>query len=110
MKRSVAVMFRKISAVCLAAFALAGCAVFGGPGDRALRRTPDFRAGYSDGCAAATAQSANPREGRDSLAGETRIYRRGYASGFQTCRRGSVAPGSAPYHELGNGIPTEGHN
>lgn len=80
--------------------------VFGGPRDRALRHTPDFRAGYSDGCAAATAQSANPRERVDSLAGETPTYKRGYASGFQTCRRGTVAPGSAPYSGLGNGVPT----
>ena len=99
---------RSIAVVVLAALTLAGCMVFGGPRDRALRRSPDFRAGYSDGCAAATAQSANPREREDSLAGETPVYRRGYASGFQTCRRGAVAPGSVPSTGLGNNVPTPG--
>ena len=83
-------MLRVMSVVCLAALTLGGCAVFGGPGDRALRRSPSFRAGYSDGCAAATAPSANPRDAKDTLAGEDRIYKRGYATGFQSCRNGAA--------------------
>jgi hypothetical protein len=78
-------MFGKILAVVLTASALAGCAVFGSSADRALRRSPNFKAGYADGCSAATAQTANPRDDKDTLAGEDRIYRRGYAMGYQTC-------------------------
>ncbi|MGN6514228.1 MAG: hypothetical protein ACTHLR_00125 [Rhizomicrobium sp.] len=99
---------RSIAFVVVAALSLGGCMVFGGPRDRALRHTPDFRAGYSDGCAAATAQSANPRDRTDSLAGEPSTYRRGYASGYQSCRRGTLAPGSVPSTGLGNNVPTPG--
>jgi hypothetical protein len=101
-------MMKRIGISVLAMAALGGCAVFGGPADRALRRTPDFRAGYSDGCAAATAQSANPRDQRTSLAGETLAYRRGYADGVSACRRGAVPSGTAPYNGLGNGVPGPG--
>lgn len=93
-------MLKAICLVCLAGLTLSGCAIFGGPGDRALRRSPNFRAGYSDGCAAATAQGANPREMKDTLAGEDKLYRRGYATGFQSCRNGS-AGSSNPFN---NGI------
>ncbi|HWA30256.1 MAG TPA: hypothetical protein VG867_04135 [Rhizomicrobium sp.] len=94
--------------VVISLLALGGCAIFGGPADRAMRRTPDFRAGYSDGCAAATAPSANPRDERDSLKGESTTYRRGYATGFSACRRGTVSPGTAPDPGLGNGVPVPG--
>jgi hypothetical protein len=74
---------------------LGGCVLFGGPRDKALRRTPAFREGYSDGCAAANNPSANPREQLTELSDPDHLYRRGWASGFQTCRTTSVAPGDA---------------
>ncbi|HSM96083.1 MAG TPA: hypothetical protein VLT91_08570 [Rhizomicrobium sp.] len=95
-------MPKAIFLACLMAVTLAGCAVFGGSADRALRRTPSFRAGYSDGCAAATAQTANPRDDKDSLAGEDRIYKRGYAMGYQSCQQRSTAPVGAPTGGLSN--------
>lgn len=96
-----------INLVSLTLLMLGGCAIFGGPADRALRRTPDFRAGYSDGCTAATAPSANPRDQRSSLAGETRAYRRGYADGVSACGRGTGSPGT-PGNGIGNGISVPG--
>lgn len=88
-------MLKTICVLGLTALMLSGCAVFGGRADQALRRSPSFRAGYSDGCAAATAQTANPRDNKDSLAGEDKIYRRGYATGLQSCRTSN--PTSNPF-------------
>lgn len=101
-------MLKTIGVISLAAFTLGGCAVFGGPGDRALRRSPNFRAGYSDGCAAATAQSANPRDAKDTLAGEDRIYKRGYATGFQSCRNGSAGLSNPFNNGLDKNVPKNG--
>jgi hypothetical protein len=98
-------MLRAFCVILLATLTLGGCAVFGGANDRALRRTPSFRAGYSDGCAAATAQTANPRDDKDTLAGEDRIYKRGYAMGYQSCQQRSQAPVGAPT----GGLPNPGH-
>jgi hypothetical protein len=99
-------MVSRIAVLCLAGLTLGGCAVFGGPADRALRRTPSYRAGYDDGCAAANNPSANPRDTQESLTDEDRLYRRGWAGGYQACRKTSVAPGDAPYKPLSGGIPT----
>ena len=101
-------MLKTIGVISLAAFTLGGCAVFGRPGDRALRRSPNFRAGYSDGCAAATAQSANPRDAKDTLAGEDRIYKRGYATGFQSCRNGSAGSSNPFNNGLDKNVPKNG--
>jgi len=91
--------------LALAAFTLGGCMIFGGPADKALRRTPAFREGYSDGCAAANNPSANPRETPTELTDTDRVYRRGWASGYQSCRATSVAPGDAPYNPMTGGVP-----
>jgi|ERR1700743_1833510 hypothetical protein len=99
--------FRAVTAL-LAIVTLSGCVIFGGPADRALRRTPAFKDGYADGCNAATTPSANPREEPDSLANTDKIYRRGYAQGLQNCRRTTVSPGTVPAKGLNGGVPTPG--
>ena len=67
--------------------ALAGCE---SAADRALKRTPDFRAGYSDGCASAGTQGANMRDTelvRDEESYRAnRAYRAGWGTGFNGCR------------------------
>ena len=79
--------------LCL--FGLAACA---SPADRALRNSPEFKAGYSDGCASASLQGANPRQSglmRDDAAYRAnRAYRSGWGSGFGACRE-VAAPGAA---------------
>ena len=97
---------KTIGAMSLIAVTLGGCMVFGGPNDRALRRTPSFKDGYSDGCAAASTRTANPRDRTESLANEDKIYRRGYASGYQTCRTTTVAPGDAPVTPVTGSVQT----
>ena len=91
--------------VSLIAVTLCGCMVFGGPADRALRRTPSYRAGYADGCAAATGPSANPRDEPKALSDEDRNYRRGYAGGLASCKPTTVAPGDAPYRSPTGNVP-----
>jgi len=69
---------------------LAGCFLFESKQTRALRTTPDYRAGYSDGCGTAGSVSANPRadtQRRDdeSFSGNA-AYRLGWQEGYGACR------------------------
>jgi hypothetical protein len=82
--------------VILAASLACGCILFPDAKDKAMRNTPAFQDGYSDGCAAASAPAANFREGpyRDETLYDTdSTYRAGWANGYQTCR--PIQPGSA---------------
>ena len=67
--------------------------------DRALKNSPDFKAGYADGCASAGSQGANPRDNapvRDEQAFQTnRAYQVGWRTGFGACRS-YEGPSSAP--------------
>jgi len=58
--------------------------------DRALRNSPDFKAGYSDGCASAGTQGANMRDTSPQQDEEAYranpAYRTGWGTGFNTCR------------------------
>jgi hypothetical protein len=71
----------------ISALALCGCE---SAQDRALRNSPDFKAGYSDGCASAGTQGANPRDtslSRDEEAYRSnKAYRSGWGTGFNACR------------------------
>ena len=56
----------------------------------ALRASPDYRAGYGDGCTSAGTPSANPRadtrvRDEDAYAGNP-AYRTGWGEGFGACR------------------------
>ena len=69
---------------------LAGCA-----GDRALRNSPDFKAGYSDGCATASLEGANKR-GQSPIRDEAAYranaaYHSGWGSGFGACHAATAA-------------------
>ena len=68
---------------------LAGCALFESKATRAMRATPEYRAGYGDGCGSANT-SANPRADtmmRDQTAYDTNAaYRMGWGEGFGSCR------------------------
>ena len=89
----------------IALLPLAGCGLFPSASERAVQKSPDFRAGYSDGCAAATATGANPREGpyRDpSLYKVSQAYRAGWGNGYSLCRREGV--GAEPNSPLDNSV------
>ena len=84
--------------LALALLSVAGCAVFGSK-ERAMQKDPNFRAGYEDGCAAATDQGADLRDrpiGDKQLLANDETYRRGWNTGFHTCRRSEIEPNATP--------------
>lgn len=101
----------RIATVFALAGLASGCIFFSNPRDRALRQSPSFKDGYADGCAAATEQGANFRAGPprdDALYDTDKVYRAGWANGYQTCNPLQRAPGTTPG---GNPIqqPNPGH-
>jgi len=92
----------RVVGVSVLIVAIAGCGLFSSQRDRALRRSPSFQEGYSDGCAASTAQSSNFRTGpyRDEASYQSDpTYRAGWSNGYQSCRatsQGVPNPGASP--------------
>ncbi len=91
---------------------LAGCGIFPSEQERAEQKSPSFRQGYSDGCAAASASPVNYRAElyRDEAQYKAnRLYRAGWSNGYSTCRRDSG--GAVPNSPLDNPIlnPSPGH-
>ncbi|MBV9571477.1 MAG: hypothetical protein JO056_09580 [Alphaproteobacteria bacterium] len=67
-----------------------------------MQKTPNYRAGYDDGCAAASTMGANPRGQPyrdDALYESDQAYRAGWSSGFATCRNQTMG-GSLPGNSL----------
>lgn len=67
---------------------LAGCGLFESRASRALRASPDYKAGYSDGCGEAAASDARHDDSRrdDESYQSSRAYRAGYGAGRSACR------------------------
>jgi len=66
--------------------ALTGCIFFETPRQRAMRNDPDFKAGYADGCASASARGTSFRGDQvrdDSLFASSKAYRSG--CGYSVC-------------------------
>ncbi|HXC56827.1 MAG TPA: hypothetical protein VNU97_16125 [Rhizomicrobium sp.] len=82
---------RTLAVRCLAvalSLTLAGCIFFETPRQRAMRRDPNFRTGYSDGCASASAHGTDFRGDtvRDDAAYQvSQAYRAGWSAGYTTC-------------------------
>lgn len=96
-------MISRILVLILVSASLGGCIFFSTRADQALRRTPNFKDGYADGCASAQEQGADYRGNpvRDeTLYNTDKVYRAGWASGYQTCRpldrRQNATPGDSP--------------
>jgi hypothetical protein len=74
----------------LAASVLSACVFFENPEDRQIEKSPNFKAGYSDGCESANTVSANMREQSDvrdrALFKSDRAYRTGWSAGYTACR------------------------
>jgi hypothetical protein len=81
---------------------LVSCSLFESPADRALQKSPDYRAGYDDGCGSAGLQGADRRA--DSMARDdagyanNKAYRTGWNTGFNSCRMGQL-----PSNQIGAG-------
>jgi hypothetical protein len=70
---------------------LSGCVFFEGPVSRQMEKSPDFKAGYSDGCATSSSQSANYRREQtvvkdQALFKTDKAYRAGWSAGYTGCR------------------------
>jgi len=86
---------------------LAGCGLFPSAQERAVQKSPNYRTGYSDGCAAASTTGANPREGPyrdDTLYRSDAAYRAGWSNGYSLCR-GGTAPGTGLGNPVTNPVP-----
>ena len=68
--------------------------------DRALKKSPDYRTGYSDGCSSAGARGANMRDSgrvRDEQAyQDNRAYNVGWDTGFHACGASQASGGMPP--------------
>ncbi len=74
--------------------------------EKALRRSPDYRAGYQDGCNSAAPPGANKRADNDIVRDEASYkanaaYRTGWNKGLNACRQSASGnrgadPGAAP--------------
>ena len=78
----------RIGLSVLLAISLSGCIFFETRQMRAMRNDPNFKAGYSDGCASANARGTSFTGStiRDDAAFKTsEPYRAGWSSGYSTC-------------------------
>ncbi|MEI9995751.1 MAG: hypothetical protein WDM91_14240 [Rhizomicrobium sp.] len=98
-------VFRTIVVVALS-LALSGCIFFETPRERAMRKDPNFQAGYGDGCASANARGTDYRRGNtirdDALYQASKPYRSGWAAGYSTCNN---ERGATSNPDIG-GMPT----
>ena len=84
---------------------LTACGLFANKEIRALRKTPDYRAGYQDGCSSAWGPDANKRHDDtivrdDQQYKNNRAYHVGWDRGLRACRStgytGGALPGTVP--------------
>ena len=88
-------IIRAAIALLLAA-SLSGCIFFETKAMRAMRNNPNFKAGYSDGCASANARGASftGNKVRDEALFKTNEpYRAGWSNGYSTCNNQLYSPG-----------------
>jgi hypothetical protein len=103
---------RLIAIACLL-LAVTGCSLFTSKQTRAMRRTPEYRAGYHDGCASAPGPDANMRQPDDAVRDDemyanNKAYHSGWGAGYGACRTYATpqtmpAAGPIPDSNPGNG-------
>jgi hypothetical protein len=70
------------------ATSLSGCIFFETHAQRAMRNDPNFRVGYSDGCASANARGTSfvgDQVRDDALFKTSQPYRAGWSNGYTVC-------------------------
>jgi hypothetical protein len=84
---------------------LTACGLFANKEIRTLRKTPDYRTGYQDGCNSAWGPDANKRHDDtivrdDQMYKNNRAYHVGWDRGLHACRStgytGGALPGTVP--------------
>ena len=94
---------RRVLVLCLV-LPLIGCGLFVSKETRAMRRTPEYRAGYNDGCSSAGPRDANmrdeaPQQRDDEMYASNKAYRTGWGAGYGACR--SYTPQQMPSADRG---------
>jgi hypothetical protein len=88
----------RLALLVLAAPLLTGCMIFESRADKQMEKSPNFKDGYSDGCATASGGSADMRDQADvrdkALFRSDKAYRMGWSAGYTACRQanGSNVP------------------
>ena len=109
-------MFRRVL-VLLLILPLAACGLFDSRQTRALRKTPDYKAGYQDGCNSAYGPDANKRHDDTIVRDDTqyksnKAYRMGWDRGLNACRStgytGGALPGTVPSGPIPDQNPGNG--
>jgi hypothetical protein len=96
MRRALAAAF-----LLLPLLPLAGCGLFTSRADRALQKSPDYKAGYQDGCNSAYGPGADKRQDdntvRDDQAyASNKAYHSGWDRGIRACRSTGYNGGALP--------------
>jgi hypothetical protein len=96
---------------------LCACALFPSKQERALRRSPDYKAGYQDGCNSAWSPDANKRHDDtivrdDQMYQSSKAYHVGWDKGLNACRsatyNGGAMPGTVPSGPIPDQNPGNG--
>ena len=96
---------------------LAACGIFESKQTRALRRSPDYKAGYQDGCNSAYGPAADKRQDDTTVRDDkqyqsNRAYRMGWNRGLNACRStgysGGALPGTVPSGPIPDQNPGNG--
>jgi hypothetical protein len=87
-------------ALLLILLPLASCGLFASKEIRTLRKSPDYRAGYQDGCNSAYGPDANKRRDDttvrdDQMYQNNRAYHVGWDRGLRACRSSGYNSGGA---------------
>lgn len=103
-----AMLLRRLALLAALPLLLNGCALFESRADRAQQKLPNYKAGYSDGCASANAEGTDMRRDTevrdDSLFSTDKAYRAGWRSGFGACRSTlGTSNTTLPDHQPGGG-------
>ena len=80
--------FLRAGLACVLAASLSGCIFFETRAQRAMRNDPNFRIGYSDGCASANARGTSYVGNQvrdDALFKTSQPYRAGWSNGYTVC-------------------------
>ena len=91
----------RVTIILLLLLPLAGCSLFENREIRTLRKSPDYRAGYQDGCNSAWSPEANKRHDDtivrdDKQYQANRAYHVGWDRGLNACRNTGYAGGALP--------------
>jgi hypothetical protein len=99
----------RASLACILAVSLSGCIFFETRAQRAMRSDPNFKVGYSDGCASANARGTSYVGNQvrdDALFKTSQPYRAGWSNGYSVCNNELSHSGNTNV----NGMPDQRRN